>query len=261
MKAYTLTEAGIEPFIRLDGGQIVLGELGRNRSRIALSLPQESVVDEKGLLREVPGPLHVACRANGAQLGGADISAPIRDVPSVETSLLVAVRVPAGFRGGANHYAPVQTDKPCEHRGSHVDGAHHADLGLPAPAASPFVCRRCLTGLAYDSEVAFKYRHPEEGVQYIELAEVPHEWVIARGSCAQGQAGRMGGHDELLVALPPGRAVAVNRYGRLYGSPNWVGVVNEAGDARFVAAKTTAVLAQRLGWAPTPNPWEKLGVQ
>lgn len=43
---------------------------------------------------------------------------------------------------------------------------------------------------------------------------------VVRGTCAQGAAGRMGHHDELLViASKPGVVARVERFGRLYGAP------------------------------------------
>jgi hypothetical protein len=42
---------------------------------------------------------------------------------------------------------------------------------------------------------------------------------LAAGRCAQGDAGRMGGHEEALLIMPPGARVTVRRFGRLYGAP------------------------------------------
>jgi len=56
------------------------------------------------------------------------------------------------------------------------------------------------------------------GSTSIALAEGVIE--VTRGTCAQGIAGRMGHHDELLViASKPGVVARVERFGRLYGAP------------------------------------------
>jgi hypothetical protein len=51
--------------------------------------------------------------------------------------------------------------------------------------------------------------------------QIAHEGsvtVLAEGYCAEGQAGRMGGHAEQLLLLEPGARVTVTRRGRLYGA-------------------------------------------
>lgn len=48
----------------------------------------------------------------------------------------------------------------------------------------------------------------------------PHELgiVLGEGFCAQGDAGRMGGGPEYLIALTPGIRFSIRRGGRLYGA-------------------------------------------
>lgn len=48
----------------------------------------------------------------------------------------------------------------------------------------------------------------------------PHELgiVLGEGFCAQGDAGRMGGGPEYLIALTPGVRFSIRRGGRLYGA-------------------------------------------
>lgn len=41
--------------------------------------------------------------------------------------------------------------------------------------------------------------------------------ILAKGHCAQGDAGRAGGGEELLVMLSPGEGFTISRAGRLYG--------------------------------------------
>jgi len=49
--------------------------------------------------------------------------------------------------------------------------------------------------------------------------------VLAKGWCAQGDAGRMGGGPELLIHIKPGEVVDITRTGRLYGEPARIRVV------------------------------------
>ncbi len=50
---------------------------------------------------------------------------------------------------------------------------------------------------------------------------LPPEWIRGEGRCAQGDAGRMGGGPEYLLALPVGVSIELLRRGRLYGAPAW----------------------------------------
>jgi hypothetical protein len=49
--------------------------------------------------------------------------------------------------------------------------------------------------------------------------------ILAKGWCAQGDAGRMGGGPELLIHIKPGESVEITRTGRLYGEPARIRVV------------------------------------
>ena len=69
--------------------------------------------------------------------------------------------------------------------------------------------------------------HSNEGVvDYVagSPGDVPGVQVVAQGFCAQGDAGRMGGHAEWLLIAEPGARFRVARGGRTYGSPNVVEV-------------------------------------
>jgi hypothetical protein len=64
--------------------------------------------------------------------------------------------------------------------------------------------------------------------------------IIAQGWSAQGDAGRMGGGGEYLLALPPGR-YAIGRSGRLYGAPAVVVItVTADGDVTATDGDVTA---------------------
>lgn len=72
------------------------------------------------------------------------------------------------------------------------------------------------TGPAYEDANI----HPDVGVVR-EYEPFPPKGitVLAEGWCAQGAAGRMGGHAERLLIMEPGAAIRVVRHGRLYGAP------------------------------------------
>lgn len=59
--------------------------------------------------------------------------------------------------------------------------------------------------------------------------------AIAEGHCAQGDAGRIGGHTEYIGVLPDKGIIVVSRGGRLYGGPERIEIRNIAGQ---VFAKT-----------------------
>jgi hypothetical protein len=56
--------------------------------------------------------------------------------------------------------------------------------------------------------------------------------VLAEGRCAEGQAGRMGGHAEQLLLLESGARITVTRHGRLYGACPTVLVTYADGELR-----------------------------
>lgn len=63
---------------------------------------------------------------------------------------------------------------------------------------------------------ATQFHHPAAPARPIN----PHELgiVLGEGFCAQGDAGRMGGGPEYLIALTPGIRFSIRRGGRLYGA-------------------------------------------
>lgn len=69
--------------------------------------------------------------------------------------------------------------------------------------------------------------------------------LIAEGRCAQGDAGRMGGGPEYLLALKPGTRFSIQRQGRLYGSPGRLNVeIAEDGRAVLTDAWATIKAAE-----------------
>ncbi len=77
--------------------------------------------------------------------------------------------------------------------------------------------------------------------------------VIAEGRCAQGDAGRMGGGPEYLLALKPGARFSIQRQGRLYGSPGRLNVeITEDGRAVLTDAWATIKAAEaNAAWEVT----------
>ena len=53
--------------------------------------------------------------------------------------------------------------------------------------------------------------------------------ILAEGTCAQGDAGRMGGGPEYLLVVAEGGSALIHRTGRLYGQPSVLKVLNPAG--------------------------------
>lgn len=64
--------------------------------------------------------------------------------------------------------------------------------------------------------------------------------VLARGYCAQGAAGYMGGGPEYFLVMPPGSKIFVERSGRLYGQPKEF-VVEATEEGIFVRFPETIV--------------------
>lgn len=236
MRAYTLTDDALQPGIRLEDGMLAVGEEGRARKRVALRPPPGAVI-ERGVLLGVETPI------------------------DGEGFILVAVKVPAGFRGTAEvaRFRQLETPEPCPNTGSRSFHKWPVSWAYDVPIAGDGVCTHCHGVFSFQGE------HPPGHLVHHACEGIPLAWVLAHGSCryctlcAQGIAGRMGGHDEYLLIMPPwdhGPAViAVWRTGRLYGDPAWVAVENTADGPRYVSARTAGRLAQALGWAPTPDPW------
>lgn len=122
---------------------------------------------------------------------------------------LVVLAVKAGFRGSIRWSIRTGKKVPCEHGKTFF----RHDVNLDA-------CRKC--GQAWIATEGYTVQHPEAGLQdeKIPLSEGGNESVtlLAEGRCAQGGAGRMGGHSEYLVILKPGARLEVRRGGRLYGA-------------------------------------------
>ena len=120
---------------------------------------------------------------------------------------LVHLAIAAGFRGGTAITGGEKVEVPWRRRREHVEGS---------------VCPFCGVACTPISEGSVPgYNHPDDGVE-LTYAEFPPAGitVLAKGYCAEGAAGRMGGHAEYLVIMEPGTTMRVERYGRLYGAPS-----------------------------------------
>lgn len=169
----------------------------------------------------VGGALHQGIRLTNGVIrvgetgrGRKETLVPIPNSATVDGERLVAVPGPAtvvlikdhsGFRGSW------QLVEYATHRCTLEDR-------LPEPAPNPQwrderVCPDC-------GEVflggATQFHHPAAPARPIN----PHELgiVLGEGFCAQGDAGRMGGGPEYLIALTPGIRFSIRRGGRLYGA-------------------------------------------
>lgn len=118
---------------------------------------------------------------------------------------LVRLAVKAGYRGSARWTSATYDTVLCSLRGSKIISYSQYKNGG---------CTYCGTKFA-ESE-----HHPNEGyaIKYRPLDDAGVT-ILAEGACAQGDAGRMGGHPEYLVIMEPGTTIRVVRSGRLYGMP------------------------------------------
>jgi len=132
---------------------------------------------------------------------------------------LVHLAVPAGFRGGASYTGAEEVYVPCRFRGC-------TGNDFVSTVDNDGYCIGCGEKLhPVDPNVyvhARKWVHSENGGEskIPTLEQMKDVTILAQGSCAQGAAGRMGGHDEYLVIMEPGATICARRGGRLYGAPN-----------------------------------------
>lgn len=126
---------------------------------------------------------------------------------------LVLLAIPAGYRGGTRIRVYSKAPVPCPFRGTR-------DWYGPHPR-----CTLCgLEPQSVQLEPGWEVTlHPDSGfTNWVTLSEdydADGIKVLAEGECAQGTAGRMGGHREVLVIMEPGSMIRVSRMGRLYGAP------------------------------------------
>lgn len=166
---------------------IGIGEEGRGRryTRVGVGKNVEgSRITEASVMRTKKGSLLI-----------------VEEREKNDNRALVHLAIAAGYRGGLEYTSTEPVTGVCTH-----DCTGHTWYTCP-------VCRSPL-----DAED----RHMEERVitRYLPLEEVEGVKILARGYCAQGAAGYMGGHPEYLVIMDAGTTIRVKRGGRLYGRPD-----------------------------------------
>jgi hypothetical protein len=223
MRAFTVTERGAAKGLGVCSApfaHVALGEEGRGRTltRIAVTAATAVVDDEAVVLDASPveeqarGRTHVCLvSASGSENDALDA--------------LVKLAIPAGFRGDGVTWTSAQGGlESCPERGQAVSYFS----AVATNGGTAWECRSCGTVFPY-KEGEYRDIHPDAGewFRFAPLESVVR--VLARGHCAQGEAGNAGGHDELLVVIPNGGALRAYRSGRLYGEPAelwllWTGV-------------------------------------
>lgn len=168
---------------------------GAVREGIALNADGKIAVGESG-------------RSRSLTIVNPPAGAEIRDnrlisVPG--TATVVLIRDHSGYRGSwsLRQYA----EGRCPLDGQLV-GAEHK-----------YVCPYCGDDLYGAADGVKHAAAPGLPIKATDLGK-----VIAEGRCAQGDAGRMGGGPEYLLALRPGTRFSIQRLGRLYGAPGRLNV-------------------------------------
>lgn len=211
MKTYvvfTVAHGSVEPGARIDPltiksagieiPAVIVGEQGRNRSRGVLPVGG------------APQPQRVPCLAGGetlawprlmaASVGQTKTGKPKLNWAEAATStehVLVVLRSLIGYRGGNEHTG--------DRRGwscSMCDCSAHGAETVP-----PENCPEC-------GKKDFWGNGPR-----LVFSPRPGQ-VLASGQIAQGDAGRMGSGQQLVLLLPAGEVLRVGRSGRLYGAPS-----------------------------------------
>ena len=135
----------------------------------------------------------------------------VEEKDAADRRALVLVNIAAGFRGSTGWSAAETAEEPCPRAGVRL----HV---LSSDVRAGGVCSWC--GAALEELAGDCYYHPERGAFARYLPFPPNGiTVLAEGYCAQGAAGRMGGHAVRLLIMEPGAVFRVVRYGRLYGAP------------------------------------------
>ena len=182
---FALNGAGVE----IDA--VIIGEEGRGRERGVLPV-QGAPAD--GLLRYA---------FVGQTKAGKPKLVAQADAGATNTCIVV-FRTEAGYRGGANHTGD-RYDEPCPKRGEGVYPGHACPYcGVEMPERSPDGWSVVI--------------HPDVG-EVRKWKDFPGE-VICRGRIAQGDAGYMGGNEQIVAVMPAGVWFRTGYSGRLYGSPS-----------------------------------------
>lgn len=183
---------------------VAVGESGRGRTLVRVPVG-----------RSVPpgGETLNACDIRPAASGRSVVLEVERD--PADSRALVYVRDHSGFRGSWRLFRGVLPPAPEGHPGQmdpDPDGLRTARVERLASIQMP------------SPQADFS-----DGPEWLSAGN-GRVAVVARGECAQGCAGRMGGGPEFLLAVEPGTALTITRQGRLYGTPSRL-IVEWDGDA------------------------------
>ena len=214
MKCFTITESKVHPYISVSSNpyrHVGVGEQGRGRTYGMIAVGTQDFPADETLVS-----------VSVIQTKARQTLVLVKEAPKDTSRALVSLKVPAGYRGSTTMTGVVFDKTPCPKRGSRE------------PLSES--CPKC--GAAMVENV-----HPDEGLAY-EWPAFPPEGVkvLVKGWKAQGDAGRMGGHEESLLIMEPGSMIRVCRGGRLYGAPSkvyiaWTGQEMIQGDHSYLMHK------------------------
>lgn len=214
----TLTPSGAQggAYAYREGGRvgIVLGEAGRGRVRTFVPLPDDALLSRWG-----EEDVRVGDASRIADLWGWMVTRVPAPRGARDAVVLLVVRTFAGYRGHwtfrpwaerfcPREEAPLRIYEGCPDCGGH--GRHQLAPG----------------GLVSAQDIGL---------------------VLAEGYCAQGEAGRMGGGAEYIIAARPGR-FGIARSGRTYGQPDVLNIsISPAGEVEMLDAVVYLRAAQVEG--------------
>lgn len=171
---------------------IVVGEEGRGRERgvlpVALTTAQQAEWQAEGRTRVM-----------FAEVGQTKAGKPkllSRDNPGNDDRCVAVLRTHIGYRGGSAHTGD-RAGWKCGSYGCDATGTE---------AEAPETCPKC--GASGYS-----------GAPKRQFAAWPGENLV-KGAIAQGDAGRMGGGEQLVSLIPAGTVFRTAYSGRLYGGPS-----------------------------------------
>lgn len=196
-----------------------VGEEGRGRKYVRVALGKQDFSEET---KSVASASVIKTAENGTIL-------IVKEKDPSDRRALVLVNIAAGYRGGTTWTGVTTVKTPCKRRGQCLFDAECQNCGTKLESGKP---------------------HPDDGMAY--------DWpafpctgvtVLAGGYCADGDAGRMGGHAVKLLIMEPGAMFRVSRSGRLYGAPSkryvrWTGEKLELGSFDELFPATTEEITQ-----------------
>ena len=203
MRIYTIARgvatfgATVRPFKIKNAGvtipAILIGEEGRGRSLGVLPVQLTGEDYKKVVAGETVTITNATVGTTKA--GGPKLFACSPEQDTDEGAALIVFRTECGYRGGCSHTGD-RVGWFCTSRHSHPD---HEDFQMSGEGE----CPHCKSSY------------------YVKLRFLP--WPgknIVVGYTAQGDAGRMGGGEQLVTVMPIGSIFRTGYSGRLYGNPS-----------------------------------------